>query len=127
MQTKEMYQQLQQLLPRARLLRPAPLIDSAHRQQQKQQLDSVDAEAVAQRRSYVDDLRWLLQCSEVVLEEALEAAPQVPISDKSTPNEVGRSDREAVKSLRLAILGPEVSKTGLSLRLHRADGHRCER
>lgn len=109
MQTVERRQQLHLLLPKTNLLRPAPLY-RPHPQQTEQQ----EATEAAKCRSYVDDLRWLLQCSEVVLEGPQEGVRQL-------------EGREETQGPILAALEQGASKSGLGLRLYMAQGQRCQR
>lgn len=107
MQTQAVYTQLKQLLPQSKLLRASPLYEpSTSTKEQRQE--------VAERRLHVDDLRWLLQCSDMEIE--------------ISPAAVGQQTNEGLDHKNmLASLGADVSKSGLKFRVYRAEGQKCQR
>ncbi|XP_026192782.1 uncharacterized protein LOC34622454 [Cyclospora cayetanensis] len=105
--SRESHEELRKLLPQAKLLRPAPHFQFPPGQQ------TSGRRTPAHCRSYVDDLRWLLQCSEVVL--------RGPEAAEDHLREEGGAG-EALASLEAAA-----SKSGLGLRLYRAQGLKCQR
>ncbi|KAL8436568.1 hypothetical protein ACSSS7_001646 [Eimeria intestinalis] len=133
--TEEAYHQLRLVLPGAKLLRPGPLADLPPQQpSQNQQATRVAASptpaaaaktataTVAAWRSFVDDLRWLLQCSELVLEPLLSFAGRTQSTQETVKEPVVKAQCEP-----LAQLQSKDSKSGLSLFLYRATGPRCQR
>ncbi|KAL8271376.1 hypothetical protein Esti_004710 [Eimeria stiedai] len=133
--TEESHQQLRLVLPEATLLRPGPLADLTQ-QQPPQQLHSkrvataptpaaaatAARAAAATRRSFVDDLRWLLQCSEVVLEPPLASAKAMHYTQEPVQKTAAKAECEP-----LAQLQSKDSKSGLNLFLYRASGPKCQR
>ncbi|KAL8451737.1 hypothetical protein Emed_001899 [Eimeria media] len=132
--TEESYHQLRLMLPEAKLLRPAPLADPLQRQPPQHQQGGRDAApptpaaaakagaaATAARRSFVDDLRWLLQCSEVVLEPPFASAEGTHFTQQTVKG-TAKAECEL-----LAHLQSKDSKSGLNLFLYRATGPRCQR
>ncbi|CDI78555.1 isoleucyl-tRNA synthetase, putative [Eimeria praecox] len=102
--TRTMFDHLQRLLPRAKLLRPGPLPPPLTGQK----------EAVGEMRSYVDDLRWLVQCSDVEIH--MVRAPW------ETPN-----IEQLANETLLASIERSASNSGLNMKLYRAQGPRCQR
>ena len=98
-----MFEYLQRLLPQSKLLRPAPLSKPFLGQNGAPQ----------PMRSYVDDLRWLLQCSGVELH-----MPRIPVE---APKE------EQLDENLLASVEGNASHSGLCMKLYRAQGPRCQR
>ncbi|CDJ53402.1 isoleucyl-tRNA synthetase, putative [Eimeria brunetti] len=99
--TREMFDRLQRLLPQSKLLRPAPLSVPLPGQ----------GGTAAVMRSYVDDLRWLLQCSDVEI-HLLTA----PLGGTSNSEET-----------LLASVDEDASNSSLNIKLYRAQGQRCQR
>lgn len=107
MQTQAVYTQLKQLLPQSKLLRASPLYEPSTSTKEQQQ-------EITERRLHVDDLRWLLQCSDVEIEICPSAAGQ-------------QANEGLAHKNMLASLGADVSKSGLKFRVYRAEGQKCQR
>ncbi|KAL8440453.1 hypothetical protein Efla_005595 [Eimeria flavescens] len=128
-------QQILRLLPQARLLRPGPLADTEHQHEQTRTTSTAipsmskpaaalpaAAAAAAAQRSYVDDLRWLLQCSEIQVQLPLPSRRRLTSSQEASQAlPLGTSHRP------IAHLQWEEAASGLSLSLFKAAGPRCDR
>lgn len=102
-QTKAIFDQLQRLLPKSKLLRPAPFSTPFPGQQ--------EANAM---RSYVDDLRWLIQCSDVEI--------RTPRISGGVPKQ-----EQLAEEALLASVDGSASNSGLDMKLYSAQGQRCQR
>ncbi|CDJ26964.1 isoleucyl-tRNA synthetase, putative [Eimeria mitis] len=102
--TMAKFDQLRRLLPQSELLRPAPFSNPCSGQNGR-------ARATP---SYVDDLRWLVQCSDVDIH-----MPRVPAG-------VSKDEQLADQTL-LASVDEGASYSGLNMKLYRAQGPRCQR